>query len=396
MKQPTQILVAIVIAQFLGTSLWFAGNAALPQLVQHYTWAAGSLGYVTSAVQLGFIVGTFCFALSGITDRFNPSHVFLISCVAGASLNLLALVDLSSFGWVLTSRLCVGVSLAGIYPVGMKLAADWQDRGLGHWLGALVGALVLGTSLPHLLKTLPALENIKALLMAVSAMAVLGGLVVLVFVPAGPYRSRGSKFSFQLVVQAFQSSAFRKPAFGYFGHMWELYTFWAFVPFILNGYSYYHPDTTLHPVWSFVIVAAGAFGCWAGGWWSKKTGSEKVALYALSVSLACCLLTPFIWLLPKALFLIFLLVWSVAVIADSPQFSALVARHASPHVRGSALTMVTCIGFSITIVSIQLLSELSQRVTSFNSLFLLLAIGPAIGVYALQKKSSTTAGEKQR
>ncbi len=383
MKKPTFILLIIVVAQFCGTSLWFAGNAALPTLQHTYHWPATALGYLISSVQVGFIVGTFLFAWLGVADRFHPSRLFFVSCVAGALTNLLPWLAPSSFYWMLASRLGVGLALAGIYPVGMKLAADWQEHGLGNWLGWLVGALVVGTALPHLLKASSVFSHASILLLCVSILAAVGGALVLRCVPAGPFRVQGNNFSFHNVLTAFANRSFRKAALGYFGHMWELYAFWAFLPFMIQYYNTVN-GITIHPLWLFVVIALGGVSSWWGGWWSKKVGSERVALYALALSGGCCLVSPLIWNVSPLLFLGCLCLWSMAVIADSPQFSTLVARHASPSVRGSALTMVTCIGFSITIVSIQLLNGLADVMPTY--LFWLLAPGPMLGVAYLLKK----------
>src|SRR5688572_8220241 len=221
-----RVFFIIILSQFCGTSLWFAGNAVLPQLQSLYHWEASALGYLTSAVQLGFIAGTLLFALTGITDKYSPSKIFFLSSGVAALCNAIVLLDSSSFGLVLISRGLTGFFLAGIYPVGMKIAADWNEKGLGHWLGALVGALVLGTAFPHGLQSFSQFVNPNVLIVAVSILAVAGGLLVYLFVEDGPYRKPSMRFSFSEIKIVFQSSAFRAPAFGYFGHMWELYAFW--------------------------------------------------------------------------------------------------------------------------------------------------------------------------
>lgn len=380
------VFITIVVAQFCGTSLWFAGNAILPQLQRQHHWPDSALGHLTGIVQLGFITGTFLFASLGIADRFSPSRIFLVSCFAGALFNLLALVDTSSFLFVLISRGLAGFCLAGIYPIGMKIAADWNEQGLGHWLGMLVGALVLGTAFPHSLKLVPQFIDAENLLIAISSLAVLGGLLLWIFVPDGPYRKRGTTFSIAGIREAFRSPSFRSPALGYFGHMWELYAFWAFVPWALRYYSQVQVYLEINvALWSFVIIAAGAAGCIAGGIGSFRIGSDRVALYALSSSAMCCLINPLLWYAPPVLFFAFMIFWGIAVVADSPQFSTLVARSAPAHIRGSAITIVTCIGFAITIVSIQLLNAL-QDIVPEKFLLTLLLPGPVLGIFFLVKK----------
>jgi MFS family permease len=176
----------------------------------------------------------------GLSDRFSPSRVFFLSTLAASVCNVFSLIHISSLPLMIYSRLATGFFLAGIYPIGMKIAADWKSEGLGHWLGALVGALVLGTAFPHSLKLIPGFVDPKILLMAISGLCVIGGLLVWRFVPDGPYRKKSSAFTFYALRKIFRIPLFRSPAFGYFGHMWELYTFWAFTPWIIREYASTH------------------------------------------------------------------------------------------------------------------------------------------------------------
>ena len=381
------VFYIIIIAQFFGTSLWFAGNAILPQLQQQFHWPSSALGYITSSTQLGFIVGTLVFSVLGLADRFSPSKIFFWSSLAGSCVNLVALVDPSSYPLVIMSRCLVGFFLAGIYPVGMKIAADWKKEGLGNWLGALVGALVLGTAFPHGMKLLPGFIEPTILLISISLLSVLGGTMVLFGVGDGPYRKGRAAFSFSSLGQFFKIPAFRSPAFGYFGHMWELYAFWTFVPWIVITYHQTHPVDVSPSLLSFLIIGSGSIGCVLGGKWSSKIGSEKVAAYALISSGICCLLSPVLWFLPTWMFMTFMIVWGLTVVADSPQFSTLIARNAPEEFRGSAITLSTCIGFSITIVSIQLLNY-GQEWIPKEYLFLLLLPGPVFGLVSMKKANA--------
>lgn len=333
-------------------------------------------------MQLGFIIGTLSIAWSGVSDRNSPSKVFFISSLLGAVSNLLVLTDISSFSLVLASRLLTGFFLAGIYPIGMKIAADWREQGLGHWLGALVGALVLGTAFPQSLNLFPNLIEAEALTVIVSVLAALGGVLVLFFIHDGPFRKAATKFSFSDVRHAFGQRSFQSPAFGYFGHMWELYAFWAFVPWAVSTFNQLNQETLGAAFWSLVIIASGFLGCLIGGHLSKKMGSKTVAAVALACSGLCCVVSPIIFDFPAALFFAMMVFWGLMVVADSPQFSALVAQNAKPEVRGSAITITTCIGFAITIFSIQLLNFLQLRMPP-HYLFLCLAPGPILGLIAL-------------
>lgn len=342
-----------------------------------------ALGHLTSAVQFGFIIGTLIFAVLTIADRYPPSRVFLICAVLGAVFNVGMIWKGHSFIGLMTLRFFTGFFLAGIYPVGMKIAADYFDRGLGKSLGYLVGALVLGTALPHLLKGLSIGLSWWVVLMVVSILAVLGGLFIYIGVPTGPYHRKGDPLDLTAIFTVFKVHPFRQAAFGYFGHMWELYSFWAFVPILLG--SIYSGNDAIPfniSVWSFMIIGIGGLACVLSGYLSLKWGPKRIASSALMISAGCCLLSP--WMLQSGhstLTLLFLLLWGMTVIADSPLFSTMVANHADPKIKGSALTIVNSIGFAITILSIQLITYLHENYAS-NYIYMLLAAGPVIGLVA--------------
>jgi predicted MFS family arabinose efflux permease len=378
------ILPTIVLAQFACTSLWFAGNAVLPELIPQFHLEASSLPHLTSAVQLGFILGTLVFAVFTISDRYSPSKVFLVCALAGAGFNG-SVLGAGGLSTLLLSRFLTGFCLAGIYPVGMKIAADYHQKGLGKALGFLIGALVLGTAFPHLLKSLTQGLPWRYVIWGTSGLAVLGGVGLFLLVPDGPFRTKSSQPNFTAFFQIFRQKDFRAAAFGYFGHMWELYTFWAFVPVILALYAEAHPATPLNnPLLSFTIIAVGSIACVAGGYLSGLIGSGRTAFVALAVSLGCCLLTPWLFSLPLALFLGLLLVWGLAVVMDSPQFSTLVAQNAPSQAKGTALTIVNSLGFAITIVSIQFLRNI-QNMVEPRYWFLFLALGPLLGLLAMRR-----------
>lgn len=384
MKQSRYILPLIIISQFAGTSLWFAGNAILPDIQREINGDGYTIGNITSAVQFGFISGTLVFAFLTIADRYNPSKVFFLSSLIAAIANL-AVAWFAKNGLVLLSlRFTTGFFLAGIYPVGMKLAADWYEKGLGKALGYLVGALVLGKAFPYLLTSIYHLPW-QEVLFFTSAFAVAGGLLILLFVPEGPFRKTGGNLKPKAIIHVFRAADFRSAAFGYFGHMWELYAFWAFIPAILKLYAGQHQFTFNISFWSFLIIAIGSLACVAGGHWSLKIGSARVAFYSLLFSGICCILSPLFFYLPLPLFLLIMMLWGVAVIADSPQFSTLVAQTANPVYKGTAITIVISAGFAITILSIQLLQFFldNQPGKSFRFFLPLLAIGPLIGLSLL-------------
>jgi len=352
-----RVLLIIVLAQFLCTSLWFAGNAVLSDLIKGLETSSGFLAQLTSSVQFGFISGTLIFAILTISDRFSPSKVFFICAVIAALCNLgLTFPDGSTFS-LLLFRFLTGFFLAGIYPVGMKIASDYFEKGLGKSLGFLVGALVLGTAFPHFLKSASFSFSWKYVIYITSSLAIVGGSLLFLLVPDGPFRKQGQKLKWSTFFTAFRNEDFKAAAFGYFGHMWELYTFWAFVPVILSQYQQYHQIENLTiSLFSFLIIASGSLACVLGGYLSQSFGVRKIAALALSLSGLCCALSPIIFLFTSLpVFISFLFFWGMVVVADSPLFSTLVAQNAPQETRGTSLTIVNCIGFSITIISIQCL-----------------------------------------
>ncbi len=379
-KTPFHILPTIVIAQFCCTSLWFAGNAVMNDLVQAFNLPNNALGHLTSVIQLGFITGTLVFALLMIADRFSPSRVFFISALLGSVANLGIAWGDNSFTSLLSLRFITGFFLAGIYPVGMKIAADYYKAGLGKSLGWLVGALVFGTAFPHLLQVFSGALEWTIVIYITSALALLGGGMILLLVPSGPYRKAGTQVDLTAWFKVFKDKKFRTAAFGYFGHMWELYAFWTFVPFILTTFG---GDALNVPLYAFLVIGMGGVACVIGGQLAFTFGTQKIATVALSLSCICCLISPLIFFLSSPMILVaFLLFWGAVVVMDSPLFSTLVAQNAPPKIKGTALTIVNCLGFAITVLSIQFLTQLMDTVSPMW-LLAILAMGPILSLPGL-------------
>lgn len=384
MNLTRRILPVIVIAQFFCTSLWFAGNAVMDELIHNYLLNESALSYLTSSVQLGFISGTLVFALFSFADRYSPSKVFLVCASIGAIFNLGMVWDFNSYFSLILFRFLTGFSLAGIYPVGMKIASDYYDKGLGKSLGFLVAALVLGTAIPHLLKDLKGEWPWQSVLIGTSTLSLTGGILMYFFVPDGPFRKSRTELNLMASWNIFRNRQFRSAAFGYFGHMWELYAFWAFVPVVLQMYNHAHPDNPFDvALSSFFIIGIGGLSCIAGGYIAHKAGDRKTAFIVLLISCCLCLLSPVLLNIDnKAIFFGYLLLWGVFVIPDSPLFSTLVAINAPAEYKGTALTIVTCLGFFITIISIQLI-DLLLGVEYSDYILIVLALGPILGLLSL-------------
>lgn len=387
MKPKSYILPLLIFSQFGCTSLWFAGNAIVDQLSVKIGLGYGDMGYILSSVQIGFIAGTLVFALLLIADRFSPSKVFFICAILAALCNASLLLDQLSKDIVLLARLGTGFFLAGIYPIGMKIAADYYEAGLGNILGLLVGALVLGTAFPFLITAMEINTSYTALIKITTLLALLGGFLMFLFVPNGPFRKASTQLQLKASLALFKIEDFQKAAFGYFGHMWELYAFWAFTPLAIKTYNDIHATSYPVALWTFIIISFGALACVLGGKLSKTYGSPKVARLSLLISGGFCLISPLLFYTSPFIFFIIFSLWGMAVVADSPQFSSLVAQASPPVLKGTGLTVVTCIGFVLSIVSIQLLSFLSLRINP-RLIFIFLAIGPVLGLFFLMKKTT--------
>jgi MFS family permease len=373
-------LWVIVVAQFFGTSLWFTPNAVMPGLAQSWGVTAEDLGRLTGSVQLGFIIGTLAFALSGLADRWRASRIFLVSAVTGAVANgLFALSPSLEIGLAL--RFATGLCLAGIYPVGMKLVAGWAPEKKGLALGWLVGMLTLGTAFPHLMRAISPGWGWQPVVLASSVLAIAAGLMIS-RLGDGPGLPATGRFDWGGVIRSFREPGFRAAALGYFGHMWELYAVWALAPLLVAaslGPS--GSDQTMVSITAFAFIAAGTLGCVLGGMLSRRIGSTRVAFGALWLSGLMCLLWPWFGAVPTWLAVILLLVWGMAVIADSPQFSALAAEAAPGHAVGSSLAIMNSIGFLLTVFAIELTAGFWQSLGT--SVTWLLVIGPVLGLLAL-------------
>ena len=377
---PKRILPILVLAQFAGTSLWFAINAVMPDLQQQMGWPSSAVGRLTSALQLGFIVGTLVFALLAIADRFSSRRVFLLCALAGALCTLGALMQISSFNELLLWRAATGFFLAGIYPVGMKIASQWFPEGLGVALGWLVGALVLGSASAHGIRALAVELHWSTVMISVAVLAAAGGLILFMAIPEPPASAAtAKKLEWQALASMWTDWRVRASVLGYFGHMWELYTLWVLVPLILATQL----DGQSLSFAAFGVLGIGAFGCIGGGWLAKRWGSAQVATLQLSLSGMCCLLAPWLMSAPLFWFLLWLAVWGLTAAGDSPQFSTLTASNAPKHAVGSVLTLTNCIGFAISIVSIELFTSLAQA-QQLASLLPWLGIGPLVGIIAMR------------
>ena len=382
----TRPILWIVLAELFGTSLWFSANSAADSLKLVWGIDQGDVGLLTTSVQAGFILGTLFFSLSGWADRFSASKIFAVCSFAGAIFNgcfALLSVDMPS---AIFYRFLVGLALAGIYPLGMKLIVSWDPKSAGKSLGILVGMLTLGTALPHGIRSIDGVLSWQLVILASSVLAFVGAILVWNLGDGAHVKNANSKLGWNMqgVFQAFRIREFRASAFGYFGHMWELYSFWTLVPMLLAlCFATDVPNLeTRISQWSFWIIGIGAIGCIAGGLLSQRMGSPKLAFYALLTSGVMCALYPFLDDASVELRLAVLLLWGVAVVADSPQFSAMSAKACPPELIGTALTMQNSIGFGLSIFSILLVTSAVGSIGSWVAWILL--PGPILGMLLMK------------
>ena len=381
----------IAASQLLATSLWFSANSEAARVLAAWHAPAQALGWMSSAVQLGFIVGTLGLSLGGLADRYRASSVFVASACAGALVNAWLALSPGSLASGLLNRWLLGLCLAGIYPLGMKLIVTWAAQGVGSALAQLVAMLTLGTALPQLLHVLGNGISWHLVVLAASLLALVGACMIGVLgdgpnamAPRVASRRGDSALRqrFTVGLRAFGIPGFRSAAMGYFGHMWELYAFWVAVPTLVGKCAL---GRMLSPagIWMtcFCVMAMGAVGCLAGGFMSRRFGSPRVAAAALALSGLCCAAFALTWRDVGPWWLLgLLLLWGAAVVADSPQFSAVAAATCPPDLLGSALALQNSIGFALTVVAIPAFGSSLLRY-GLDATWLLLP-GPILGLVA--------------
>ena len=373
-------VITIVLAELMGTSLWFSGNNAIAEIASLWQLNTVEQAWLLMAAQIGFIVGTTFFAISGWADRFRAHHIFFISCLIGAFSNIGFIHASSGLSSALIYRLITGLALAGIYPTGMKLMISWVGDRTELALGWLVGALTIGTSVPYLVRAVEG-SQWRTAVVASSVLATTGGLIIFML-GEGIHSRRGQRVRWGTILEVFRVRGFRLSALAYCGHMWELYAFWALVPKLIarSCFNQLSPDSTVW-MFSFLVIGLGAAGCIVGGWIALQQGSARVAFYALLASFLLCMIYPFLGTIHPYAAACILALWGIAVVADSPQFASLSANAVEAHKVGSALAVQNALGFSVTLISIQLTTWIWPLVHEWAVLFL--APGPLLGLLAL-------------
>lgn len=381
-RRGRRVVTLVSIATLLAMSTWFAASFVLVQLRPALRLEAWQEALVTVAVQLGFALGALLVSAAGLADRVRERHLFALCACGAAAANLTALVTRDP-ALVVASRFLVGFLLAGVYPAALAIVGTWvRPRSRGWALGLVIGALTLGSALPHLVAAAAPLDW-RAVLVTTSVLTAVGAVLALATGRDGPWRPERRSFSLREVVRVLADRKVRLVILAYLGHMWELYAMWAAIGAFFAWRLHRQDDQAIASMLAFCVIGVGAIGCVAGGWLAARRGSAAAAGASLVVSGACALALALSGTWPTWLVVAAAALYGFSVIADSAQFSALIVAAAPPAYMGTALAFQLSAGFALSAVSV-LLTPWLVAFLGWSGFFLVLALGPVAALLALR------------
>ena len=378
-------LLILLLAEVAALSLWFLSAAILPDMLAEVDVSAARQAALSSAVQLGFVMGALVSAILGLPDRYDPRQLFALSAVLAGFINLSLIWAVPGGDLAIAARFFTGVCLAGVYPVGMKIAVSWGKSDRAFLVGALVGALTIGSALPHLFVILGGADW-RSIVIAASIAAVCAGLISL-FAGLGPHHVKAARFDPKAVMVAWTNKSVRLAYIGYLGHMWELYAMWAWIGAIalasygLAGMSDPQGFATLT---AFLAIGAGGPVCLIAGRLADRFGKAEVALISMVVSGSCAVLAALTFGGAPWLSFVIFVIWGIAIVPDSALFSTLVADAAPPEQTGSLMTLQTALGFALTFITVQLTPVMAEAF-GWPLVLAAMALGPIIGIIAMDR-----------
>jgi MFS family permease len=378
-------LTLLTICEISAMSLWFSATALIPSFRAEFNISSDQASLLTSSVQAGFVAGTLLSAMLMLADRFDPRRIFLAATLIATLANASILLTDPTTLTTIALRFITGVCMAGIYPVGMKIATTWAKGDIGFLVGLLVGGLTLGSAAPYLISSVLILD--WQLTIAGTSVASLVAAVLIIFVGLGPNHIPARKFHWGAALTAWKTKSLRLANFGYLGHMWELYAMLAWLGVFLDASFKITLPSGDGAVWAkvvtFVVIGiGGAIGCIGGGLLADRIGRTTLTMGAMIMSGACAIAVGFLFTSPPVILIFVCFIWGITIIADSAQFSASIAELSPPDMVGTMLTIQTCAGFLLTLFTIHMMPHLIEAV-SWKYAFAVLAIGPVLGTIAM-------------